>query len=683
MHRNSVKPRSSMALALCSTAMVLSLAGCGERRDLGPSLTLPGPAATIPALAPAPAKPARITQAVGAGKAGRFVRFGERRRAEPPPATLLDGGDQVTMNLSGVSILEMAEKVLGDLVGAAYVIEEDLPGVADLRTSGPRTKREIVRMFEEVLASRGGALLWSGGRFRIVALDPASPALRAPPLQRSGLAAGVGYATRIVPVDHIAPSKLAELLSPIAPAGAVRSADDGSGVIALTGSQGDLDEIEAMIDVFDVDWLTGKSIAFLPLSRADPAAIADELLLMIEPEQAAGAEGTRIVPVQQARAVLVVSENAELVRTVEDILPYLDTVVGDGRAVYVYEVQNRSAAELADLVGRVFEQGGGSAPPPAAQGAPEAQPAVFSPQGGAPSSGGDLSVIADDAGNALIIRARPEIYQQALAVVQRLDAAPHQVLLEVTIAEITLSDQLRYGLEYYLRFGDFQGSFTGNPLGAVAPAAPGLSLLLSGTNASVVLNALSAVTDVNVVSSPSLMVVDNREATLRVGDQVPIVLQSAVSVSDPDAPIVNSIAYRDTGVTMTVTPRVSDNGLVLLEIEQDVSDVAPTTTSGIDSPTIRQRRIATTVSVSDGESLALGGLMRTQEGTEVNGVPILADAPVIGDLFKTTDDQRQRTELLVLITPRVVRNRSDSRRVTQELRQRMGSLDPARRTAAQ
>lgn len=689
MKRRQIPTRTSLAGSACVAAILL--AGCVERRAI-PAQPLPAaPVAETTASGTPPVRALRIGGPAGPSASG-FVRYGDDpdplRDAlgrAPLPAALVNDTRPVSLNLADVPVEALADKVLGDVLGAAYVIEQPFDDVASLRTPQPTTRAEVLRLFEQILAARGAALIWTGEAFRIVAAEPDGPALRTAPLDGGGLAAGIGYATRAIRLRHAVPSALAEIIRPVAADGAVRTFDDARGILVLAGSQAELAELVRLVALFDVDWLEGMSVGLLPLRHASPAAVAEELLLTLAPDTDATARATRIVPVERARALLVVTPSAAMLRTVQQLLPHLDYAAGDDRALYVYPVQNRSAAELAQLVTAVFEGGGATGGPalPAAAGpadGPAAIPAVFTPGAAAPGRGvrgaPPVTAVADEQGNALILRADPAVYDAAIAVIERLDAVPSQVLLEVTIAEVTLGDELRYGIEYALKFGDFQAQFADNILGIVGPQPPGLSLLLSGGNGAVVLNALAGATDVNIVSSPSLMVVDNGTASLQVGDQVPIITQSAVDVSDPTAPIVNSVSYRDTGVTLSVTPRVSDNGLVLLEIEQDVSDVVPTTTSGIDSPTIRQRRIATSVAVSDGESLVLGGLIRDGRRESVRGVPLLMDIPVAGELFRTTEDTVERTELLVLITPRVVRNRADARAVTAELRGRLVALRP-------
>ncbi len=682
-----IRSNTARTLRAClmgaGSLIALVVAGCAENRILPP---LSAPSALSSPLPPASAaRPAaRKARQIGPAPADSEVRALLRYGATPGGGLLggaagaLDAGPPVTLNIQDASIEEIAEKVLGDLLGASYVIETELADVATLRTNGPSTTREIVGLFEDLLAARGAVLLRSGNVFRIVPADPESRAQRSAPLDSDMIPAGLGYATRVLTLGNIKPSRMAEILAPVVADGAVRSTDDERRLIAISGTQRELDETERMIQLFDVDWLAGMSIALLPLRRAAPADVARELLFTISDENAEGARETRVLPIERARAVLVVSPSANLVSTIRDLVPYLDVTGVDSRSVFLYDVQNRSAAELAELVGRVFSAN------PRPGGAPQTGvadgEAILVAAASSPAAGGDtvspVSVVADDEGNALIVRSPPDAYPQILALIESLDTLPSQVLMEVMIAEITLADELRYGVEWFLRFGDFSGQFSADLVDLFNPAQAGLSLLLSGSNAGIVVNALSGITDVNVVSSPSLMVLDNRPATLQIGDQVPVVIQSAVSVNDPDAPIVNTVQYRDTGVTLDITPRISDAGLVVLEIEQNVSDVVETTTSGIDSPTIQQRRIATTVAVNDGESLALGGLIRDETGKVLSGVPVLKDIPFAGELFKNTEDVRQRTELIIVITPRVVRNPAEARQVTEELRSRLISLRP-------
>ena len=265
-----------------------------------------------------------------------------------------------------------------------------------------------------------------------------------------------------------------------------------------------------------------------------------------------------------------------------------------------------------------------------------------------------MRIVADAANNSLLIMATPDQYGMIEQILHAVDVAPRQVLLEATIAEVTLNDQLRFGVKWYLEknFGKF--TFSDAVSGAVRSAFPGFSYFFPSTDVSVAVDALSEVTDVKVVSRPTLTVRDNKEAELQIGDQVPITTRTASSGSDADAPVVNQVNLKDTGVILNVTPRIAKSGRVLLDIEQEVSDVVRTTSSGIDSPTIQSRRVKTSVVVQDGQTLVLGGLMQASEKESREQVPVLGEIPFLGAAFRRKVDREARTELVIFISVAVM-----------------------------
>ncbi|KQO77905.1 type II secretion system protein GspD [Methylobacterium sp. Leaf90] len=304
-----------------------------------------------------------------------------------------------------------------------------------------------------------------------------------------------------------------------------------------------------------------------------------------------------------------------------------------------------------------------------------------------------IGVVADEANNSLVISATRNQYDKILRILGRLDAMPTQVLLETVIAEVTLNNELQFGVQWFLknsgsRFNLAQAdtnrsvaqgtSGTDALIKAAARGVPGFNYLLNASDFNVVLNALQGVTRVNVISSPNITVLDNRTAKLQVGDQVPIVRQSGQSAFAAGAPILNQIEMKDTGVILSVTPRVNKNGLVVLDINQEVSDVVKTTTSEINSPTIRQRRVATSVAVNDGHSLAIGGMVQEKAQITNESVPVLGDLPIVGPAFRNRIDGRVRTELIVFIRPKVIRGTVEADRIAEDFRQQFRAMMPIR-----
>jgi general secretion pathway protein D len=301
--------------------------------------------------------------------------------------------------------------------------------------------------------------------------------------------------------------------------------------------------------------------------------------------------------------------------------------------------------------------------------------------------GNNMRIVADPINNALIIMAKPQDFRDIEAVIKQLDIMPMQVLIDATIIEVALTDELKYGLKWYFTHseGGTDGAALLSDTAAAALAATGgfSYFLTSGSGFKLKLDMLASKGKANVLSSPSLMVLNNQEASIVVGNQVPILSSVAAVPSVGTAAGVlgtQSIQYRPTGVQLKVRPRVNAGGLVSMEIEQAVDNIdqAATDQSKIASPTIRQRKVTSQVAIKSSETVILGGLINEAASTNVTGIPVLSELPWIGPLFSSTSKKMERTELVVLITPRVVENSTSSQQITNEYRRRLSNLyDPS------
>lgn len=282
-----------------------------------------------------------------------------------------------------------------------------------------------------------------------------------------------------------------------------------------------------------------------------------------------------------------------------------------------------------------------------------------------------IKIVADDSKNAILLEATAADYRRVMKVIETLDVVPNQVLIEAAIAEVTLNDDLQFGVRWSLLGKRTSTSFTDDAGGALSSVFPGFSYAFKTANIAATLNALNSISTVNVISAPSLTVADNKTAVIEVGDQVPIQTMSGESALTSGAPVLSSITYKDTGVILTITPRINQSGRVLLDVEQEVSSVVPTTSSTLNSPTIQERKVHTTVMVNNGEGLALGGMIQTNKTTTSNQLPVVGDVPFLGDAFKQKDNRIQKTELIIIITPHVMRNLEEARTVTDEFRRQL------------
>ena len=622
---------------------------------------------------------------------GEFVRT-----ADPSPPDSETAGP-FDLRFDGVDIGEFIQVVLGDLLGENFVIDPQVAGQVTLFTNSPVDTGDLLPLFEQALSIHGAVLVRGEGLYRV--MSATNPRLGEAVPTVSSRGGTPGRATQIIPLQFIAAQELLGLLEPMVADPSTLRADAARNLLFATGSQPEIQTILEAVAIFDVEWLRGMSVGLFPLDHVAPDTLAGELAAVLDGlggvEPGSGLNGlVRVVPIQRLGSLLVVSATPAALREAETWLRRLDRP-GDsaGRQLFVYPVQNAAATELAQILGSVFQdrptgrqadpESGGLAPglTPVRIGA-EALDAAPPGEGLPLSPGGAIDVIADDIRNALVVLASPQDYRIVEAAIRRLDTVPLQVLIEASIVEVSLRDNLSFGVEWFFRNSfdgvyPARGQFDAGSAG-IAPLSPGFSYTIveNPDQAQFVLNALAGESEVNVLSAPSLMVLDNQEATINVGDEIPVPTRQSVSNINPDSPTVNEIDFRQTGVTLTVRPRVNDSGLVTMDIRQEVATAAATTTSNLDAPTIQNRLIESVVAVNSGDTVVLGGLMQDQASASQTGVPVLRRIPLFGRLFRQTNDETFRTELVVLITPRVVRDREDARRIADEFREKMRELRP-------
>ncbi len=566
------------------------------------------------------------------------------------PLVNIRNEDEITINLVNVPIEHAAKAVLGEAIGKNYTISPNVSGSVTLQTTRPVSKMALLETFQIVLEMNGATLEQSGDTLMIV---PFTGAPRT--VSRLGEGAPIGLRVVAVPLSFVGTEEMVRLIEPIAGSSLAVLPIPERGLLLISGTRGEINAAFEAVNLFDVDVLKGKSVGLFKLRAAEPEELVKELNAIFETADGGSLKDVvKFIPSNRLGAVIVISSRNQYLARAEQWIRDLDSAAGGvSRRPVVYTLQNRDAKDLAPILSEMLEKSGAGDSDPVA---------------------GDPRVVADATKNAIVVWGNDTEQSAFARLIQTLDTTPVQVLLEATIAEVTLNDELDFGLRWFFENGNLTGTFSDASDGSVVSTFPGLSFTFGTASAGVALNALSSITDVDVVSSPSLLVIDNQEARLQIGDQVPIATQQVQDTTSSDAQIINTISFRDTGIVLRVRPRVSETGRVILDIEQEVSTVTETTTSGIDSPTISTRKIETTVAISDGQTIALGGLIKEGRNRTNSQVPGLGDVPVLGALFRSRKDTVARTELLVLITPRVIRNGAESRAITAELRERINGV---------
>tara|TARA_B100000508_G_scaffold60333_1_gene47215 strand:- start:248987 stop:250948 length:1962 start_codon:yes stop_codon:yes gene_type:complete len=558
--------------------------------------------------------------------------------------------DSIQLAFDDAPIQEVVSAVLGDMLGEAFVIDPNVNGRVSLRSTRPVRQQDIPRVLDRALQLSGYGLSQSADGSYIVANSSRSQDfVAAPRLVRDGIPPG--QSVLIVPLNYTSAQDMSGLLEPFRRTGGHVVVDAPREILILSGSAAQLEAMLEMVSLFDVDWLDQMSFGLYPLRAASPDAIVAELNSILGgPDGPVGSQ-IEFVPFNRLNAVVAIAKHDYRLDQVEAWVERLDVHPQETRQVRVRGLVNSDAITVAQHLTDLFSS----------------DVAV--------SSNSAISVRADEGTNSLLISANDQGHREVEDVVEQLDRAPDQVLIEALIIEVVLTDDLRYGVQWFLDTRDGgQATSTSTTSGSVVSSFPGFSYTYASDYVRAALNAISSLTEVETVSAPQIVVRNNQSAVVQVGDQVPIVTQSAVSVADPDAPIVNSIQFRDTGVTLNVTARIDPNGLIVLGVVQEVSSVSETTTSGIDSPTIQRRRLESMISLYDGETVVLGGLIRAQQTRSRSGLPALQNAPVVGNLFRDTSDTTRRTELLVFLSPRVMRSREDALAATRDLRTRMNRI---------
>lgn len=612
-----------------------------------------------------------------------------------------------TINVDRAEVGEVAKLILGETLGLTYVLDPRVQGTITLSTSRPLTASEVLDAFEAALRVNGAGLIKNGNVTKVVALQELLEGeMGKADLDPETVSAGFGVSA--IPIRYISIANMMELIdSFVARSGSVRASNTGN-LVLVRGTAAERRSLIEVVLSFDVDWMRSQTASLAILANSSPDEMVSKLEAIFEQDTAtSGNNAIKVVPLERLNGVVVIANSQEKVRRALVWVGRLDKASAKDTNYFVYAVQNGNAEDMAKILVSTFVDKS-DAPGLAAEVAPD-QPTVQlstesnpdQPPGAdgqanrdgksdlqgsetvsslpdasndqaEPSLAPGIRITPNIANNTLVIRASQQEYSKILSMLRKIDSPAVQVLINTTIAEVSLNDDLRYGVQAYFRDNKGSGGvFNGESL-LLKPSFPGLNLLLGSTsNPKLVLDALAAVTSVRIVSSPSLLVLENETAIIKVGDQVPIKIQTL----DKDAGgSVNSFEYRDTGVILKVKPRVNAAGLVTMELGQELSAVTAgsgSSTTESENPTFSQRSITSKVSVYSTQTVVLGGLISGQDSRQKDGVPGVNKIPLLGNLIGKTDNSAKRNELIVFITPQIIQNGEDASRVSEELRAKM------------
>ena len=761
--RPPVRFRSVLPRIAAWSALIL-LGGCASLPPQPDDLSLQreamaGTHAPVPAPLPldngqATASNAATLPRISLGS-GHFVHA--TGLATPRPAVA--GANGVTFNFENQPVQAVVKAILGDFLKKNYTIVPGVQGNISFSTAEPVEASQALPILETLLSWTNNALVARAGSYVVL---PAKDAVGGNLVPSLGAAApSGGLQARLFPLHYIAATEMQKLIKPFARPDAVLLVDPARNLIVMSGTPDELANYQRTISTFDVDWLRGMSVGVFNLQNAD----VDQLMPKLD--ELFGSKGdtplagmVRFIPIRRTNALVVISTQPNYVDEVGDWIARIDQGGGNQPQLFVYNVRNMKASDLARYLGQIYGSntgggsgsGGGEVGPGltggtlgsadnangSASGMGSAAGSFGSSNtatgglnggnglgglgngmtGGATgtstsfgnpnaashdqqytSQDGSIRISSVDANNQLLVRARPSQWAEIESAIKRLDNVPLQVQIETRILEVDLTGQFQFGVQWYLQgLADSTPTGTGfnnNGATSIYPGAHRQIALGQGTNgyggqpffysflsgnrkAQVAINALEQSGNTKTLSAPSLVVLNNQVAHIQVGDNIPVNQTSfvaGVTTTSGNSATSTSVTYMTTGVVLSVQPRVNPGGLVYLNINQQVSSPQGQANAQ-GNYTIQNREIGTQVAVQSGQTVLLGGLIQDAQDNTDTGIPGLNRIPILGRLFGSTVRNRNRTELIVLITPRVIRNSEEARQITDDYQEGFESLKP-------
>ncbi|ORE96328.1 general secretion pathway protein D [Stappia sp. 22II-S9-Z10] len=696
---------------VAAAVVVLALAGCGAR---GPA-AINGAFQNEPIFGDLSARSAKKVAPATAqglvpldGTIGTTQTFTETAGTDAPgggarggsaAAQALGSAETFRLNFDSADLAQVVRSILADALQENYTTSGTISGTVTISSERPVRREELLAILENLLDGEGYALVKTASGYRV------EPSGSSPGRVDRGREMP-GYGVSIVPLRYVSVDTISTILQGFVVPTDNLSISVAENAIVVRGPSGKRAEVVEAVQSFDADWMRGQSVSIFELRRAKPADVVSELNTIFASEEENVAAGAiQFKALNRVKAVMAVTKSRDLMRRASSWVRRLD--IGNAKTtenVFVYRAKHRNASELASVVGGLFNADTTTSRQPE-RGARATVESAFAAEStglrdrfadaasaltgeevatdidlttGNPDS--PIKVSADVANNAVVVYADGATYEKILATLKALDATPVQVAINVTIAEVRLTDQLEFGVQYFVKSRSVgldrdvgSASLFTEVANTLQKQIPGFNFVVgSDSNPDVIISALDAITDVEVLSSPSLVVVENETASLQVGDSVPVTVRQAQSVENVDSPIVNQVEFRDTGIILEVTPRIGDNDMVTMKVSQEISAVA--SDAGSLTPTFSRRRVNSAISVANGQTVLLAGMISARRESGDQGIPVLKDVPGVGKLFSDTSKGSQRTELVVLIRPVVIRSGNDAQSVAEELRMRMPIL---------
>jgi general secretion pathway protein D len=575
---------------------------------------------------------------------------------------------EIIFNFQNADIKEVLKVILGDIMGLNYTMDKRVTGVITLRTEGEFYNNELLDIVQATLNINGFAIVKSENIFKILPIQEARTESIIVPLDTS-VKAGGEVITQIVPLKHVAPQVIIPTLRGLLTKAGFVIAPNDTHAIIISDKVTNMGKLLTIIRTFDVPFFAGKALKFYDIKYADPDSLAKDLEKIVQ-TLGASTKAPKLdmafIPFEDINKMLVASSVPEMMESVDAWISNIDVHIYENvPKMYIYKMQHEQAESTVPILTELFKE------------------KITPTDKGAKAVEEPMKIIADKNTNAIIVKALPADYQVIKSIIETLDATPKQVLIEAIIAEVTLGDAMANGVEYFFRKrgrASEGGSISLLPAGITAGSAPlsgsGSKFFSFNRDLDVFISSIAGETELEILSSPHILVRDEQTASIQVGASEPI---RSGSTTGSGGVTTAQIQYRDTGTILTVTPRIGENGMITLDIKQEVSDAVPTEDSDIDSPTFTTRVTETSLVVKSGHVIYLGGIINIKNELVVKKVPLLGDIPFLGNAFKSRQSTKTKTELMVLITPHITSTASEADTMTREFKGKLKNVAKMRK----
>ena len=656
-----------------------------------------GPKTEKPAIPPVqkpePQVPAPAPQAPSPSPPSPPVRPGEAPR-----------GPGVVFNFDNADLYEVI-RVMAEIMKISYIVDPRVKGVVNIHTVGQIPFEDVFPIFQSILKLNGATAVKKGNVYEIGPFGDAKKSYVPPStgLDPGKLFPEEKYTTQIISLKYIPAAEVSKLIKPFLSDGADIIEHPPHNILIINDLASNIRKSLDIIALFDIDIFAVMRVRIYPILNADVTEVAKEMERIFASFEVSTKSGRGVgitfTPITRINSLLVVSSIPNIFDRVEGWLKELDKTPAEGTklSVFVYYVQNAKAKDLAEVLKQIFVSAKEKKPEfrervvasePTPRGVRPSTPTPTAPPkeeaGVVPE--GEINIVVDEPNNALVIRAFQRDYRSILETVKKLDIYPKQVLIETMLAEITLDDTTSFGIEWsrFLTSNPpnaqevtIQGRPPTDPfgLGAVSLPQAGIhySIVELGGRVAASIRAAAIRGRVNVVSSPNILASNNKEAKIQIGTAQPILTNTYTTTATGTPGVVEgTIEYKDVGIIVTVIPRISDGGLVTLEISIEDSSVSQTTLGTLENiPVFRKKTAKTVLSVLEGQMIVIGGLISNEKDVLKSGIPLLSRIPLLGALFGTQRYIARKTELIFLMTPHIITDHMQSDTVTREFREKI------------